>query len=69
MTLSCRDCRYQAFRQMIGRDGDKQSLAWCGLHAVSSDYARMQWFRDRSNTIPSEENCGIDGRFWQERKL
>ena len=54
---SCRDCMYQT----------GESPAMCALHNTSTDYARMMWFRDRSNTIPSEENCGPAGKFWQAR--
>lgn len=63
--VSCRECRFQTFRAVPVSQGDMQSM--CGLHNVPSDYARMMWFRDRSNTIPSEENCGVSGKFWQAR--
>ena len=67
MTQSCRDCMYQTFRPTTGPAGDKQSMAMCGLHNVPSDYARMQWWRDRSNTLVSEENCGPQAKFFQAR--
>ena len=67
MTQSCRECQYQYFRDAQGPAGDKQSRAMCGLHNVPSDYARMLWFRDRSNTLPSEENCGKEAKFFQAR--
>ena len=63
----CRECKFQSFRPTTGPAGDKQSLGMCGLHAVSSDYARMQWWLDTANTIPSEENCGPTAKFWQAR--
>lgn len=66
---SCRDCRYQHFKPVTGPAGDKQSQAMCGLHNVPSDYARMIWFRDRSNTIVSEENCGPEARFFVARAV
>lgn len=66
-TPSCRDCQYQYFKPITGPHGDKQSLAICGLHNTSSEYARTQWWRDRSNTIPSEENCGPEGQFFVAR--
>lgn len=65
--ISCRDCRHQYFIDTPGINGDTQSLAMCGLHKTSSDYARMQWWKDRSNTIVSDENCGPQARFYQRR--
>lgn len=64
---SCRDCQYQYFKPATGPAGDKQSLAMCGLHNTSSEHARTMWFRDRSNTIVSEENCGPVGKFFSPR--
>lgn len=63
----CRECRFQSFRPTTGPNGDKQSLGMCGLHAVSSDYARMQWLIGPENMIPSDENCGPAGKFFQAR--
>ena len=60
---SCRDCIYYRPPPNFS----DPTIEWCGLHAVSCDYARMTWFRDRSNTIVSEENCGVQARFFQAR--